>query len=180
MTNTKEHHETTTGQNLGLSAVLAHFDRGKGTAAPGSSSSEERKGPEAHPIRSALLALAFLPLLIAAVRGKEAWTAAVLGIGWLPFVTGITNYYWAIFIAFALLVTRIPLITIGFAAMTVAWGATGLIFPLELSHPGPPSGGESYTAQGLYVWSSVALIAFILWTTTLFALQPSIGKLRQG
>jgi hypothetical protein len=157
MQNTSKHRETPKVQDMGMRALVAHMDQGELLE-------QERvsivvlKASYARPERRLVviaLSVFFLPLLLAAVAGEEDWVAAILGITWLPFISDITNYYWAVLLVFALLLVRKEIVGLGFAALTVPFAALGLMY------------GE--LGLGMPTWGSLAMILFFLWVSVSFA-----------
>ena len=156
--NSRKHVEMTELHNrIGLSVFLARFDqsqieyrdRGSIEKSRGSRRASERR------TLSVVLAVLFLPLLLAAVSREEDWVAAILAVGWIPFLTDLLNYYYVILLIFGLLLVRKEVISLGFAALTVICAGIGLVY--------------DYYTPGLFAWSSLAVVVFIVWVSLLFA-----------
>lgn len=80
----------------------------------------------------------------------------------LPFVTDINNYYWGLLLLFAFLSVEKESVGLGFAALTAAFAAIGLIHPIS--------------GIGLYTWASVAMVPFLVWTALVFAVRARAGR----
>jgi hypothetical protein len=158
--NTAKHAATPQFQAVGVHALLLHIDRpdlreGPRVVAADLEASYRRSGPR---ILSAVLAVLFLPLLLRAVRGEEDWVAAILGLAWLPFVVGITNYYWSIFLLFGLLVVDRRAVGPAFALVLIPLSVLGLVYGVH--------------GLGLFTWGSLVLVLFLLGVTVLYAAPP--------
>jgi hypothetical protein len=96
------------------------------------------------------LILAFLTLLVLALRKTEDWIALVLGIALLPIVMDLTNYYYSVPLLFAFLWPLDPLIGLALAAVSLLT----TIMPTLMK-----------MADDRAVVNSFALILLSVWTT---------------
>lgn len=161
--NTAKYQTSLQPQALGLHAVIANIDRAElwqeyRMPREKLEASYQRPGRR---LVGIVLAILFLPLLLRAVAGEEDWVASTLGLTWLPFVTGVSNYYWSILLLFGLLLADRRAVAPAFAAVMIPFSALGLIYDVY--------------QLGLYMWSSLVLILFCLWVTSLYAWDKSRG-----
>ena len=104
--------------------------------------------------------LAFVCLLVFAVRAQEDWAALVMGVGLIPVATEISCYYYGILLVFAFLQTSRPWIA---PALCVLSALTWLL------------AGIGIMEDDVYVATSVAVLMFVVALTTQMAFTSSRG-----
>jgi hypothetical protein len=159
LSNTLKHRESGSSQNIALATSLSYFDQ---PSLSGLERMLQFASPRTmrhfdHTLRDALAAALSLLLLSVAVARERPWVAAILGLAWLPFVAGISNYYWACGLLFALLLDRKAEVALVYAPFLVAWAGIGLVF--------------GYLNYNTFMLGSGSLIAFVVALLSMFALD---------
>jgi hypothetical protein len=150
--NSIKHRATADSMNIGLESLANLFDGANREIG-------EDPRAEVNGSRRALLAGAAVlgcALLALAVRREDPWVCAILGFCWLPFVSGLTFYYYSGAILFALLATRASVLWLPYALLVASWGSLGLAF--------------DYLNTDLYAWSTLALALYCSCALVFFAL----------
>jgi hypothetical protein len=113
----------------------------------------------------AVLVLAFLLLYVRAVKGQEAWVAAVLGIGLIPIASELTSYYYSVLLVFAFLWPHREGIGVGLCLLS----ATTCLAPALLEW-----NDEVFTTI------SVATVAVVVFATASLARAEGPGRPCRG
>jgi hypothetical protein len=125
VSNSEKHLSTPVTNNMGLKTVVAYsLDTRVATIsdyyldAPFDTwrAARRRLAAERAPIFW-LLTLAFLGMLVAAVRHQEDWVALALGVTLIPITTELTCYYYSVLVLLALLYDRMPWVGVGLCAL---------------------------------------------------------------
>jgi len=106
--------------------------------------------------------LAFVVLLGLAVRDQPPWVAAVLGVGLIPVGFELTNYYYAVLLAYGLLSDLRPEVGVGLCGISAL---TWVI--VDLWH----------WRDEIMVWASALVVACVVLCTAIFV-PPSAGGAR--
>jgi hypothetical protein len=106
------------------------------------------------------LAIGFTALLAYAVRGRDDWVAAVLGIGLIPVVAEPGGYYLSALLGFGFLVQRSE----GYGALLCGLAALTLCVPKIWRWP-----------DDVFLFLSVLVLAFIVIVTAYLAIERRIG-----
>lgn len=162
--NTQKHYDVEASNMLGFltATSVAEAARGEsGARAPGSPGT---LGPGLRRLRLAV-AIAFAVPLLLAVRREEPWVAAILGSAWIPFVTDLGSYYFVYLAVFGFLVPRRAAVGVGLTLLALVLATLGAIYQ-----------GEQ--VREVFVWSSVAIVAFCGWVTALFAASRTAPRRR--
>jgi hypothetical protein len=96
------------------------------------------------------LVASYLALLAWAVRDREDWEAAVLGIGVVPIAIELTGYYYAVLLGFAFLARRAPVV----GAALCGLAALGWWIPTRFLH-----------LDEIFTWSSLSVMVFVVFAT---------------
>jgi len=100
----------------------------------------------------------YLALLAWAVRDREDWEAAVLGIGLVPVAVELTGYYYAVLLGFAFLGARTPLIGAALCGLAaLGWWIAGTVLYYD----------------EIFTWSSVSVLVFVVFATVLAGRRPA-------
>jgi hypothetical protein len=100
-----------------------------------------------------LIALGCVALTALAARGREAWIAAILGIGLVPALLSPASYYTSALLAYGFLWTRRPAVGVLLLALgAVGWAAAA----------------ASLHFDEVFAWTSAAVLGFTLAAAALF------------
>jgi hypothetical protein len=142
--NSLKHKQSGDSQDLSVDVALSYFDSSHRPAEPRS------QAPVAtidHPVRKGVVALLSLFVLGLATLREKPWVCAILGTAWLPFVAGMSNYYYAFVLLFGLLLARRPDLVFLFAPLIALAAAPGIRF--------------HYLDLDLYPLGSALFVAFL-------------------
>ncbi len=110
-----------------------------------------------------VLVIGFLALLLRALKGQkgqegqEDWAAGVLGLGALPILLEPASYYTSILLVFGLLWTRRESVGAALCALSAVLWAIAATW---------------YEWDDIFTWSSVAVVLFVTFATTLMRRAP--------
>ncbi len=156
--NSRLHLGTQTLNRMGLQALLSYDHADRMVAAEDTSlehpyepwqRAREETFAWRRPLFVALLA-GFGLLLAASVREQPVWAGVVLATGLVAVAGNLSNYYWAILVAYAMLWRRYPPVGIGLCALS----AVGCIIP-----------DRFLFADEVFMWISLASIGFVVLAT---------------
>jgi hypothetical protein len=168
--NSRKHLQTPLTNNVGLPSLIS-FDVSSRAArisqfwvdAPFDAwmDAHNRAFAERRPIYIAIVVL-FLVLLAMAAKGRDDWTALVLGIGTIPILTAVTCYYYGIMLGFAFLALRDKLSGAALAGLAAVTMITPAILPVD---------------DDRYMAVSAELVIFVFAATLLYAFNRRQGAM---
>lgn len=155
--NARVHLETPLLNNMGLRTLLSYAPEASPAPVHGEladgyglwKQARRRAFQARRPLYVGLVA-GFLGALAWALRDREDWVAAILGVALIPVATELTGYYLAVMLALGLL--------------SVRWESVGVALCATAALSWAVAQMAVWTAH-IHVWNSLLLVALSTWTT---------------
>jgi hypothetical protein len=173
VSNSQVHLDTPLQNYMGLKTALSYDHSRRANVAKDASLADpfaawkqgRRDAFEGRRLLFVALVAGYLALLAWAVREREDWEAAVLGIGMIPIAVELTGYYYAVLLGFAFLGTRTPII----GAALCGLAALGWWIASHFLH-----------YDEIFTWSSLSVLAFVVFATLMTGRRTSSGDAGGG